>query len=330
VAFEVVWQGIRIRLGRSVVTLLGVVLGIAFLMAILTGQMIRRGVSAEAAARAELRRMTSFLTAETGPLKGRRLGVAVCGPLSAMEVRFLEGLGRAGLAGIAWTGDGRALAAVRLPAGCAVRRADHGAVARDAAGVLAIGDGPLAGLAEGAGGRTPLAVTRQRHALAPPAGVSPVLLEREWQSDELAQAAREARRARFRTLWIAGISLLVTVIGISNAMLMSVTERFREIGTMKCLGAMSGFIRQVFFVESSLMGLCGSAGGCLLGLALAAGGYALSYGPRLVLGALDPPTLLFFAAGSVAAGVALSVLAAIYPAGVAARMVPAAALRSTV
>ena len=53
--------------------------------------------------------------------------------------------------------------------------------------------------------------------------------------EELDRAAREARSGRVRKIWILTISVLVTVMGIANAMLMSVTERFREIGTMKCL-----------------------------------------------------------------------------------------------
>ena len=77
-------------------------------------------------------------------------------------------------------------------------------------------------------------------------------------ADEQAKLAAEEGRARFRNIWIVVISLFVTVIGITNSMLMSVTERFREIGTMKCLGALSAFVRQMFLLESSLVGLVGA------------------------------------------------------------------------
>ena len=56
--------------------------------------------------------------------------------------------------------------------------------------------------------------------------------------DSLRWGAREKFRANIsarRNLWLVTLSLLVCIVGITNAMLMSVTERFREIGTMKCL-----------------------------------------------------------------------------------------------
>ena len=126
------------------------------------------------------------------------------------------------------------------------------------------------------------------------------------------------------------ISLLVTVIGIANAMLMSVTERFREIGTMKCLGALSAFIRQVFFIEASLLGVTGSVVGCLVGYGFAVLAYSLTYGFDLVGAALSMPQMAMHMLLCTVAGVVLSVVAAIYPAGVASRMMPADALRSTV
>jgi putative ABC transport system permease protein len=47
--------------------------------------------------------------------------------------------------------------------------------------------------------------------------------------------------------WIIILSLLVCVVGIVNAQLMAVTERFREIGTMKCLGALDRFVLRLFY-----------------------------------------------------------------------------------
>jgi putative ABC transport system permease protein len=99
---------------------------------------------------------------------------------------------------------------------------------------------------------------------------------------------------------------------------------------MKCLGALSAFIRQVFFIEASLLGFTGSLIGCVGGALFAAGVFSLSYGPELVLSSLSLPVLLLQGLFCVVAGVALAIVAAIYPASVASRMVPAVALRSTV
>jgi putative ABC transport system permease protein len=65
--------------------------------------------------------------------------------------------------------------------------------------------------------------------------------------------------------WIVILSLLVCVVGIVNAQLMAVTERFREIGTMKCLGALDSFILRLFLLEAGIQGLVGSAIGALSG-----------------------------------------------------------------
>jgi len=51
------------------------------------------------------------------------------------------------------------------------------------------------------------------------------------------------------------LSLLVCAVGIVNAQLMAVTERFREIGTMKCLGALDRFVLRLFILEAGMQGL---------------------------------------------------------------------------
>ena len=65
---------------------------------------------------------------------------------------------------------------------------------------------------------------------------------------------------------VAGISLLVGGIGVMNIMLVSVTERIREIGLRKALGATPRVIRRQFLVEASVLGLLGGALGVLLGV----------------------------------------------------------------
>jgi len=65
---------------------------------------------------------------------------------------------------------------------------------------------------------------------------------------------------------IAAISLLVGGIGIMNIMLVSVTERTREIGIMKAIGAKNSDIMWIFLIESGLLGLVGGIVGALMGL----------------------------------------------------------------
>ena len=126
--------------------------------------------------------------------------------------------------------------------------------------------------------------------------------------------------------WLAILALLVCLVGIANAMFMTVQERFREIGTMKCLGAMDGFIVKIFLIESAALGLIGTLLGVTIGMLLSAlrqlivyGGPALTYFPWQTV----------FVAGMLAAliGLVLSIGAAIWPATKAARMEPVEAMR---
>src|ERR1700677_3816909 len=86
---------------------------------------------------------------------------------------------------------------------------------------------------------------------------------------------------------VAGISLLVGGIGVMNIMLVSVTERVREIGLRKALGATPRLIRRQFLVEASVLGLSGGALGAGLGIIGAvflpgAGGDPLTIRPQAV------------------------------------------------
>ena len=118
---------------------------------------------------------------------------------------------------------------------------------------------------------------------------------------------------------IAGISLLVGGIGVMNIMLVSVTERTREIGIRKALGATNNDIRIQFVVESVIVCLIGGIIGILLGAVL---GYV---GSSLISEACLPrPGYIALAVGF---SMAIGVFFGYYPANKAARLDPIEALR---
>jgi len=126
--------------------------------------------------------------------------------------------------------------------------------------------------------------------------------------------------------WLVSMALLTCTVGIANAMLMSVTERFREIGTMKCLGAENGTVVKLFLIESAMIGGVGSAIGILIGLLICVlaglaqfGGYAIRY---LAFG-----PVITYVGFAFLAGIVLCLIGAGYPALVASRMRPVEALR---
>lgn len=129
-----------------------------------------------------------------------------------------------------------------------------------------------------------------------------------------------------KTKFLIILSLLVSAVGIVNAMLMSVTERYKEIGTMKCLGALDSLIVRLFVIESSILGLVGAAIGVVIGFLIAYTPACISYGKYVwsVFSFLD---FLKSAGYSVAIGVVLSIIFAIYPAYLAAKMKPVDAMR---
>ncbi len=129
-----------------------------------------------------------------------------------------------------------------------------------------------------------------------------------------------------RTTWLIIISFVVCVVGVANAMLMSVTERFREIATMKCLGALDSVIMIMFVMESSLQGLAGGVVGIVVGLILGVTRSLWGFGTLALVNL--PGLILLVAAGvCLVAGVVLAAMAAVYPAWVAARLAPMEAMR---
>lgn len=138
--------------------------------------------------------------------------------------------------------------------------------------------------------------------------------------------AETADEERAKNTWLVVLSLLVCVVGIVNSMLMSVTERFREIGTMKCLGALDSFIVKLFVLESSFQGTVGTVIGVIIGLLLTILMSLGSYGGVIFdhFPALD---ILKWGILAIVIGSILSVIGAIYPSYTAARMEPVDAMR---
>lgn len=119
---------------------------------------------------------------------------------------------------------------------------------------------------------------------------------------------------------IAAISLLVGGIGVMNIMLVSVTERIREIGLRKALGATPSAIRRQFLVEASALGLLGG----LIGTAL--GAIGAIWLPSLIGQPVSVSALA--ALGAIGTALALGIGFGVYPADRAARLTPIEALRS--
>ncbi|MDR1851489.1 MAG: ABC transporter permease [Propionibacteriaceae bacterium] len=125
---------------------------------------------------------------------------------------------------------------------------------------------------------------------------------------------------------IASISLLVGAIGVMNIMLVSVSERVREIGLRKALGATPGNIRIQFLIEAAMVGLAGGILGVLVGL----GGSALIQWAISTFGGYDLPVIVSWDATAIALAVSMTIgiIAGVYPASRAAKLAPIDALRS--
>ncbi|MGI9569134.1 MAG: ABC transporter permease [Desulfobulbia bacterium] len=142
--------------------------------------------------------------------------------------------------------------------------------------------------------------------------------------DVAADSSSIATSAKQR--WIVILSLLVCIVGIINAQLMSVTERFREIGTMKCLGALDRFVVRLFVLEALMQGLAGSVTGSIVGVFAAALSSLLTLTTSAFI-SVPWLAILYSMLLSIVIGTVLSLVGVTYPAIIAARMQPVEAMR---
>ena len=129
----------------------------------------------------------------------------------------------------------------------------------------------------------------------------------------------------FRWLWMA-VALLICTTGTLNAIVMSVTERIKEIGTLKCLGSRNIHIVEIFLFESVLLGLLGGILGAVIGYLAALLNFGATVGWKYLTG-----EMALAAAGNILVCIgisaALSLLASVIPVLMAAKVEPAAAMR---
>jgi len=122
---------------------------------------------------------------------------------------------------------------------------------------------------------------------------------------------------------IAGISLLVGGIGIMNIMLVSVTERTREIGIRKAIGAKKRDILLQFLVESAVLSLVGGGIGVLIGWGVSTLVSGINLGGTAITTVMSADILIL----AVSVSAAIGIIFGIYPAYRAARLNPIEALR---
>lgn len=142
-------------------------------------------------------------------------------------------------------------------------------------------------------------------------------------------------------LWMAIIAILICSVGIVNSMLMSVTERYKEIGTMKCLGAMNLHVIEIFLIEAFLIGLIGSSIGAVAGWGAATlWQYFSRANPEIFVSAVGLWTTFFMPRDfndvlllltnpliDILLGILITIISSMVPAYIASRLSPTEALR---
>jgi putative ABC transport system permease protein len=123
---------------------------------------------------------------------------------------------------------------------------------------------------------------------------------------------------------IGGISMIVAGVSILNIMMMSVTERIKEIGIMRSIGAQRREVMSMFLYEAAILGITGSIIGGMLSLL---GGYAISSLMLQTTKYLFVPSTMIHIVYGMAFGIFVCLICGIYPAWRAANLNPIEALR---
>jgi putative ABC transport system permease protein len=123
-------------------------------------------------------------------------------------------------------------------------------------------------------------------------------------------------------LWVSTISVVVCIITIFNSMLISVAERYREIGVMKCLGARNVLILKLFLFEALVIGMIGGLLGFIIAMIFTLPILIIQYGGALPF--IAYMQILFI---SLLIAIIISVIASAYPAQHASKINPTDALR---
>jgi putative ABC transport system permease protein len=196
-------------------------------------------------------------------------------------------------------------------------------------------DGALFDAAAGTDSRSYPRVTLELEPLASHKAVKDSVQAMGYRAFSFAEQFEELQRFMvyyYLGLGVIGLIALVTAsLGISNTLVMSVTERRREIGILKSLGAHESDIRWLFLVESGMIGAIGAAVGILVGWF---GTRVVAQIARTIMEREDMPVFdpfalpLWLICLAFAFGVLVSVTAGLYPAARAARVDPVEALRS--
>jgi predicted lysophospholipase L1 biosynthesis ABC-type transport system permease subunit len=310
-AVEIAYKSIRLRLSRSLVVTSGIVLALAFLMSILCSDAIVDGMRTWAHSTrgdsphmATLRERRDALDAKLKPLQVEIANLATKAPApKAEETKFdPEEQWDMTFAELQQDLGGLPASAADLEKGLTTKR-----------------DVVLPKVEEW------IALTRESRAVKDEL-TAPQRLEALMRENGVPTTPAEIEGNRIQTRWLLGLALLVAFVGILNAMLMSVTERFREIGTMKCLGALDSFIIKLFLIESLFQGVVGTIIGVSLGLLLSLAGSATTYG-RFAWDNIPWGSIMASVGLCLVVGIGLTVAGAVYPAWQAARMQPIEAMR---